>query len=662
MKRYNNYDIDNYQIDTIKSILFDDNKTSWIKSYINKHGIDKEKLRDILNGNFSQENYPEISYWKTHHFKLFIESVKRAILIYDKLLEKKEELDKKKINISLIKSILLNENIPWIKKIIKSYFFNEIKLKDMLFSFLSFKNYKEQKHLYPELKYWGPKKFQMFYEIINEAIIVHDNIIEDLPNNKVFGKALELNYLSYKNIYLLSGKSSCLELAILCFPKYVDILNDYLINSMSLSDISIKHNITRERARQITVQLSNNSKLNKAYNFYLKNNFEEKNSEFNSNLDVIELKYLTKAAYRKGPNIQDPYQEILFLLEGNREYIDFKLDLGERIYLNKELYKRFYNDFKKLNMDLSDIGFYIIDEDNLDFVDFVKSNVDLIIPKLKINKNFLYIPTKIKLLNIAEMAIDANILNSLVDIQGVHNWIKKNFPEKAPSGILSLRNQLLRNNLIFAFGKTGNYQKVSIKGQKTFHTIDLIIEILNKSKFPLHQNEIEELVQKRNPYLKDRGVHMIIEINPDKFVKFKGTGFIGLKGKKYSELPTKLPKRQINNYLKSKSLLIEWLSFDYLINEYGINDYQLIDFIENSNEYIYLDNLITLSSKNKNKDNLIKKLCKEEKLIPHIKETYLNKSITEKINFRDKLIDIINKNYGIILSSDELSKIINFII
>ena len=54
--------------------LFDDNKT-WIKSYIIKHGIDKEKLYDILNGNFSHENYPGISYWKTHHFKLFIESI-----------------------------------------------------------------------------------------------------------------------------------------------------------------------------------------------------------------------------------------------------------------------------------------------------------------------------------------------------------------------------------------------------------------------------------------------------------------------------------------------------------------------------------------------------------------------------------------------------------
>ena len=79
MKSYNKYDIDKYQIDTIKSILFDDNKT-WIKSYIIKHGIDKEKLYDILNGNFSHENYPEISYWKTHHFKLFIESVNKAIL------------------------------------------------------------------------------------------------------------------------------------------------------------------------------------------------------------------------------------------------------------------------------------------------------------------------------------------------------------------------------------------------------------------------------------------------------------------------------------------------------------------------------------------------------------------------------------------------------
>ena len=72
MKSYNKYDIDKYQIDTIKSILFDNNKT-WIKSYIIKHGIDKEKLYNILNGNFSHENYPEISYWKTHHFKLFIE-------------------------------------------------------------------------------------------------------------------------------------------------------------------------------------------------------------------------------------------------------------------------------------------------------------------------------------------------------------------------------------------------------------------------------------------------------------------------------------------------------------------------------------------------------------------------------------------------------------
>ena len=53
MKSYNKYDIDKYQIDTIKSILFDDNKT-WIKSYIIKHGIDKEKLYDILNGNFDR--------------------------------------------------------------------------------------------------------------------------------------------------------------------------------------------------------------------------------------------------------------------------------------------------------------------------------------------------------------------------------------------------------------------------------------------------------------------------------------------------------------------------------------------------------------------------------------------------------------------------------
>ena len=451
-------------------------------------------------------------------------------------------------------------------------------------------------------------------------------------------------------------------LAILCFPKYADILNDYLINSMSLSDISIKHNLTRERVRQITVQLSKDSKLNKAYNFYLKNNFEEKKSDFNSNLDVVELRYLTKAKYRKGPNIQDPYQEILFLLEGDSKYKDFKLDLGERIYLNKELYKRFYNDFKKLNTDLSDIGYYIIDEDNLDFVNFVKSNVDLIIPNLKINKNFLYIPTKIKLLNIAEMAIDANISNDLVNIQGVFDWIANNFPEKANSDIISLRNQLLRNKLIFAYGKTGKYEKVSKKGQKTLHTLDAIVEILTKSKHPLHQNEIQELVQKQNPYLKDRGTSMIIEINLDKFVKFKGTGFVGLKGKEYSKLPIKLPKKEINKYLRSKSLSVEWLSFEYLINEYDINDYQLIDFIEESNDYIYLDNLITHSTNNLEKDNMIKKLCKDERLIPYIKNSYKKKKFSLRLKFRKKLKKIIQEKFFMKFSEDDISKIINFII
>ena len=192
--------------------------------------------------------------------------------------------------------------------------------------------------------------------------------------------------------------------------------------------------------------------------------------------------------------------------------------------------------------------------------------------------------------------------------------------------------------------------------------MDAIIEILSKSKHPLHQNEIQELVQKQNPYLKDRGTTMIIEINLDKFVKFKGTGFVGLKGKEYSKLPRKLPKKEINKYLSSKSLSVEWLSFEYLINEYDINDYQLIDFIEESNDYIYLDNLITLSTNNLEKDKLIKKLCRDERLIPYIKNSYDKKEFTLRLKFIKKLKKIIQEKFSTKLSEDNISKIINFII
>ena len=89
--------------------------------------------------------------------------------------------------------------------------------------------------------------------------------------------------------------------------------------------------------------------------------------------------------------------------------------------------------------------------------------------------------------------------------------------------------------------KTGNYglkKDFGVNKSSELSTKNILKVILNKNKNPLTLEFLEDEVQKMNPFLKDRGVAMIIEINPKLFVKYKSSGsrgnlmFIGLKGKK----------------------------------------------------------------------------------------------------------------------------------
>lgn len=465
------------------------------------------------------------------------------------------------------------------------------------------------------------------------------------------------------------------------------IFNDFL-NENENSFISKKHGLTNERIRQKIEFITNNDEIINFYSFLKNNGF--KKFKLNNKENDKEIIFDETSEGKRGPQSSNPkkLRDYCIKINGENELNYLEIDVFKilnfkdnyhqkntfpNFLLKKDLFDKFEKCFYDFYINLIKKNNPIRTEDfNEEFVLLLKKHKDYLFPQKNVfvEHPYTYYTSKISTPFLCELSISqSNSKTKTLRIKEIFNWIKKKFPNKKLKTIDGLRGALINSKNIIAFGKTGNYglkNDFGVNKSSELSTKNLLKVILNKNKNPLTLEFLEDEVQKMNPFLKDRGVAMIVEINPKLFIKYKSSGsrgnpmFIGLKGKKYSQLPVDYDSNKLYDYLRSKNLSQEWVSLVFLINTFKMPKYQIMDFLL-KNDYFIVNKMISLSTGDKKKDLLIRKLVLDKNLIKKINK-FLSLNIKQKTLFKNKLKKIINLNYEVSFDNNDISKIINFII
>ena len=493
-----------------------------------------------------------------------------------------------------------------------------------------------------------------------------------------------LNSIKDKNL-------NCLKFSIkIVFPqKDVYIFWDF-ISGLSNKEIGKINNFTSERIRQKIELFLSNSQLIELYKFLINNGFQKYDLHYDSNEEeeiIVDNTNIGKGRGAKNGNY-NKLKEFLNKINNTQSTKYDQIKIYQILNIKKDYSLKYtFSNFSIRH----DIFLRLKDEIILFYNQLYSKNKPiktnkltneflLLISKYKndlfpennvfIEHPYTYYTSKITIPFLCELSIlCSNNKTKTLRIEEIFNWIKNNFPNKKLKTIEGMRGALINSKNIIAFGKTGNYglkKDFGVNKSSELSTKNILKVILNKKENPLTLEFLEDEVQKMNPFLKDRVVAMIIDINPKLFIKYKSSGsrgnpmFIGLKGKKYSKLPVDYDSSKLYDYLRSKNLSQEWVSLVFLINTFKIPRYQIKDFLH-KNDYFIVNKMISLSTGIKKNDMLIRKLVFDENLIKKINK-FLTLDIKEKVLFKNKLKKIINLNYQTSFENNDISKIINFII
>lgn len=454
-----------------------------------------------------------------------------------------------------------------------------------------------------------------------------------------------------------------------------------LIKGFDNMEVSKIHALSRERVRQYVKKFLNDINLINAINHYKL--FEE--FLLVKETDEKEVYIKKKKENKMGPRTKKFLDLIYEKIDLTGEHIYFDVYKGKQIklkysyedkirnfYIKKNIYNAIENELKlfyeKIFKKKSILKINKLDTKLVGFLEKFKETI-FDTSYVHFTKKYIYLRTMISVEDLIIRSFESQNKKTL-KIHEIFNWIKYNFPDKKIKSIEGVRGAMINSKKIIAFGKTGNYglaKDFGVKNNKELSTKNLIIEILNKYSYPITEDVIENYAMKKNPFLKERSVPMIIEINPKTFTKFSyrggkelGRSYIGLKTKFYSEPPVNFNVNDLNSYLKSKNCEQEWISLEYFIKKYQIPEYQINDFLKRKG-YIQFKGMATLSTGNDKKNSIIIKLIQDKSLVSKVK-SYLKLSLKEKTRFKVTLKKIIEKNFAIDLNNNEISKIINFII
>ena len=109
----------------------------------------------------------------------------------------------------------------------------------------------------------------------------------------------------------------------------------------------------------------------------------------------------------------------------------------------------------------------------------------------------------------------------------------KRCPDVEHKGFEHVRGKVLRSEAIVPIGKSSRYTLAEWDNVYRGSIRDLVVDILKKSKAPMHINEIMEKVLPAFPYTNKGSVTSSLGSDKERFV-LCGNGYYGLRGRKYS--------------------------------------------------------------------------------------------------------------------------------
>jgi hypothetical protein len=467
-----------------------------------------------------------------------------------------------------------------------------------------------------------------------------------------FFKSIENNQLAIeyflKNIYSNSKK---------------DIILDYVFGHYTLAEIGKKYKLSRERIRQITSAFYQNYtpvlsdhlkqlkqmglkeiEVNPDQLFISNDNLKKYN--INNKILIKTLSFKVVSSYNLYNKLDNLFQEF-YLNKEHEKYHQIKdlLDSIDSVLRNN----------KMINLKSLLASDYILYES------YIKSNFAKIFNTDYIygNKYIIYTRT-LTIPDGVKFCIDKYFSDKDFKINEIYQKINEIFHNDFYK-LNSIKSALIRLSSVTTYGKTGVYtlkKNFPYDGKNT--TRDIIIELLKNKKHPVRIEIIEAHVLSLNPYLKNRATYGVIDLNEKYFKKYSGTGYIGLKSRKYNLTPVELPRKKINDILKSSNLDINWISIIYLIKKIKLNipEYQIHDYLIDN--YFIHENKISKSFGYAFKDNLFLELLKNKQLKEAINNHYYNKYISTKISYVNHLKNTILNQYNVKFLNVEIQKLINF--
>lgn len=478
------------------------------------------------------------------------------------------------------------------------------------------------------------------------------NIFSTINSTIKFFNSIENNQLAIeyflKNIYTNSKK---------------DIILDYVFGDYTLAEIGGKYKLSKERIRQITTAFYQN------YIPILSDHLKQLKQLGLKEIEVNPDQLFISIDDFKKYNINNKILIKIISFKVVSSYNLFnKLDnIFQEFYLNKEHEK--YDQIKDI-LDSIDSEIRnnkminlksLLASDYMLYEAYIESNFAKIFNTEYIygNRSIIYsrtltIPDGIK------FCIDKYFSDKDFKINDIYQKTNEIFHNDFYK-LNSIKSALIRLSSVTTYGKTGVYtlkKNFPYDGKNT--TRDIIIEFLKNKKHPVNIEIVEAHVLSLNPYLKNRATSGVIDLNEKYFKKYRGTGYIGLKSRKYNLTPVELPRKKINDILKSSNLDINWISIIYLIKKVKLNipEYQIHDYLIDN--YFIHKNKISKSFGYPFKDNLFIELLQNEQLKESINDHYYKKDISDKIKFVSHINQVIKDMYNIKFTTNEIQKLINF--
>lgn len=452
----------------------------------------------------------------------------------------------------------------------------------------------------------GINKINRINHFFKESSEILDAFLEEWNNLPIAKKDVIKNYISSKTDYDLTIFSSAQnvdnlfrsiennESALEYYLKYIyenrnkHIILQYVFQNLNQTEIANKNNLSRERIRQII-------------SAFIEKDLSSLILDTNklSKIGLNEIKLNSNELFLSVEELKNYDINLKFLVKLFDDKIQFSHDLYDKygnvfgeFYLNKS-----HNVFNEILTSLNHIHIKL-ENDKIIHLDYLNNEL------LETHKNYIE-NYYCKIFNTEYIFRSKYYIYSrtLTAPEGIKLCVEKYFTDvdfrleeiynkcneifhKDFFKISTIKNVLIRISSITTYGKKGIYtlkKNFPYEGKNT--TRDIIIDYLRVLKNPERIEIIEKHVLKLNPYLRKRSTLAVIDLNDKYFIKYIGTGYVGLASKKYNEAPILIQKKTIK-FIKSKNNMNE-LEFQKLYADlyYSIPTYQLNFYLNyNSNK------------------------------------------------------------------------------